>query len=163
MLTITEKSNAVILLRELGFKSLKEYANSKLYSIVKTEILYRDRETCRVRGCEEKATSIGYTNLSLGSLVGKPYFIFSMCSAHYKESQKKDPPNSEEVSTNTVFRLVSGVRKREGISNPKIGVWYKAQQSELNLDTTNRIGRAIQLSSPEIWERIEKYWIKEFE
>lgn len=159
MLTISEVSLVALRLREMGYTK-KEYARSKLYRIVKEKVLERDGGLCRRLGkCLRPATRLGYVEANHKTLAGQCNLIFSLCDGCYAEAVVVSPPDSERLTLNKTFYLVSGVRKLLEQSNQNIGVWYRSQlTNDLNAAYNDLIMDEIQSSSPEDWERVKEYW-----
>lgn len=159
MLVIPEISKFEVIVRELGFKGMKEYARSPLYTVIKRNVLERDQGRCRAFGCtRHEASRISYVTATKFSLL-TPFHIFSLCDTHYKMFHIKAPPNSEQISINNVFRGVSGISKRIGMSDLRIGYWFRDQQrSEANLATCRAIRANLSSSFPEEWERVKEVY-----
>lgn len=160
MLKVPEVENLSKFLKELGFKSKKEYATSDFYLGIKNKILTRDLFLCRSLGCQQPANKIGYTNFDLHTLCGNPHFIFSLCDQHYTKSRIISPPDSERLSLNFVFTLVSGLRKLvKDKPDSRIGLWYRDQNNDpRNARFSDEIYRDVVRSLPPERQKIREYW-----
>jgi hypothetical protein len=115
------------ILKSLGFYSYQEYIDSDLWSIIRKEILSRDACFCRI--CGKRGYEVHHFTYSKDILLGKrPEALITLCRdchQHLEYDEKIKKPLRQ--CQRDLLERVTRTKMIKGISNPKIGLWFKNQ------------------------------------
>ena len=147
-------------IKVLGFKSYQTYLLSPLWAIIRSEILNRDKERCRVIKCKREALSVHHASYSMSCLVGRNTgLLFSLCKeCHYICEYNEDGSKIAPLDArDKLFRLVTGLLKTKAWSNPDIGKWFREQiKRPENKDTSQKI--LCRIREEGIYTRVKRFW-----
>jgi hypothetical protein len=89
-------------LKELGYKSYKEYLKSDMWRKIRNEILVRDM--CRCKMCGKNATNVHHQRYTRGVLVGKSAkHLISLCEPCHKKAEFKSDGTKRDVTAVSNF------------------------------------------------------------
>lgn len=133
-------------LKQLGFSNYQEYLNSILWKIIRKHVLYRDVRFCRSRRCNNKSNIVHHLNYNVPTLIGQsPQTLITVCSECHQEIEfDGTKKRSLKDTQRRTLELVTGSNLTVGVSNPKIGFWFKNQYHS-NIE----VRKAIQLELQE--------------
>ena len=132
------------ILAELGFLSYQDYLDSELWKVIRKHILDRDYYYCRGKLCNQRTNVVHHFTYNRPTLLGlSPYTLITLCRDCHK---KVEYANGEKRNLRDVQRatleLVTGTRIEKGISNPKIGWWFK-NQFQMNVPIRDAIQKEL--------------------
>ena len=129
-------------LTRLGHKGYADFLQSALWKLISQEILRRDAHCCRRKGCHNSAQLIRPINYAPRTLLGiKPHNLVSLCDECLVAY--KDDPES-------LTQAVTGIKPTKGISDSRIGFWYR-NQAQCNQPIRERIIKRIYRYFPEVY------------
>lgn len=117
----------------LGFKTYSTYLRSPLWQIVRKEVLRRDKYKCQAKGCKRKAQEVHHLSYSIATLVGRNAgMMVSLCRDCHEECEFDSKGNKLTAveSRIKIFSMVTGIERKKGVSDIRIGAWYQCRWEE---------------------------------
>jgi hypothetical protein len=118
-----------VVLKEMGFRSYQEYLDSELWSIIRKNILSRDAHFCRGKLCNSRSTLVHHLSYNKPTLLGEaPFALITLCKdCHRKVEWNGSTKRTLKESQKATLELVIGTVLEKGVSNPRVGRWFRNQ------------------------------------
>lgn len=144
----------------IGFNTYLDYLKSPLWQAIRKEVLIRDGLHCRAKRCSQTgvkhAHHVSYAkSVLMGLSCGR---IITLCDKHHEEIEfdsKGNKVDLRQACWNTLV-LTTGIKPRKGVSDRRIGFWFR-DQGRTSVDTGIRVIKRLQAESPEWWIKVLRY------